>query len=228
VQWVSAFATSGDRYRLTHEAPNNIYSATSDTEAVNGKVVGGKDGYFEVDMPLYSSRPFLHAAVLNGPKQDAQIIHWDRDRIVVSLPTDLPKNSAEIWFRRGDGFLKANKEGNQLVWDGKKTPARKAEEFFAADQMKGFNQYEWQGEFQTNGAFRPLLARFCGDAKQMQYSFSDRPLDKDQLQLCVYAPVPESFTMRGKDFGRGSGWVLFVHDLFKGEPAVEAADPGTN
>ena len=52
-QWISAFATRGDLYTLTHDAPAKLYAAVS-MEAVNGRIVNGKDGRFLADIPLYS------------------------------------------------------------------------------------------------------------------------------------------------------------------------------
>src|SRR5262249_51235737 len=44
-QWVSAFATSGDRYTLTHRAPANLYATDRWAEAGSGLIFNGKDGH---------------------------------------------------------------------------------------------------------------------------------------------------------------------------------------
>ena len=67
-QWISAFATRGDLYTLTHEAPANLYAAPS-MEAINGRILNGKDGRFLADIPLYSSRQFVHRAAMTGDER---------------------------------------------------------------------------------------------------------------------------------------------------------------
>lgn len=214
MQWISAFATSGDYYRLKHAAPANYYSASNDAEAVNGKIAGGKDGHFEVDIPLYSSRPFMHRGVLPGPDLSVQVVEWKSDRLALQPGGGFPESPKEVWARRGGQMLQLRKEGGLWVWNHDLTFS--VESFFDSEKTNTFNAYEWNNAgLKFDVAFRPLLANFLSDVEGVQHRFSLRPLKADQLQLYVYAKAPESFAMKGKGFRGEKGWVLFVQDVFR-------------
>jgi hypothetical protein len=217
VQWISAFATSGDYYRFTHASPVNYYSASNDVEAVNGKVFGGKDGHFDVDIPLYSSRPFMHRGVLQGPDFGVKVTEWKTDRIVLQTGDGFPESAKEVWVRRDDKLLKMTKDGDLWAW--KNGPVATVESYFSTENTATFNSYEWNNVgLKYDDAFRPLLANFLSDVNGVQHRFTSRPLAADQLQLFVYAKAPESFALKGKGFRGQKGWVFFVQDILR-EPA---------
>lgn len=220
MQWVSAFATSGDYYRLTHASPVNYYSATNDAEAVNGKVISGKDGHFDVDIPLYSSRPFLHRGVLPGPDFGVRIMEWTPDRLALQVGNGFPASAKEVWARTGDQLLRLKQDGNLWVWK-RNDPSSAIDVFFTQESANTFNAREWNNAgLKFDAAFRPLLANCLGNVNGVQHRFTARPLSSDQLQLFVYAKAPESFAMKGKSFRGEKGWVLFVQDIFR-ETALE-------
>jgi hypothetical protein len=217
MQWVSAFATSGDYYRFSHASPVNYYSAANDTEAVNGKIVGGKDGHFDVDIPLYSSRPFMHRGILTGPDLSVQVVEWKPDKLTLQAGKSFPDSAKEVWVRRGEQLIPMRREGSLLV--SNKENSASFDAFFNPERNNSFNAYEWNNSgLKFEDAFRPLLANYLSDVNGVQHRFSLRPLAADQLQLYVYAKAPESFAMKGKGFRGEKGWVLFVQDVFR-EPA---------
>jgi hypothetical protein len=221
MQWISAFATSGDYYRFTHASPVNYYSASNDMEPVNGKVIGGKDGHFDVDIPLYSARPFLYRGVLSGPDFGVQVSEWKPNRIALQVGKAFPESPKEVWIRLYDQILREDRlwplreEGN--LWVGRKENAMSVDSFFSQDHSRVFNAYEWNNSgLRFDIASRPLLATFFGDVNGVQYRYTMRELAADQLQLYVYAKAPESFAMKGKGFRSEVGWVLYVQDVFRG------------
>lgn len=214
MQWISAFATSGDYYNLSHPSPTNYYSASNDAEAVNGKIFGGKDGHFDVDIPLYSSRPFYHRGVLAGPDLGVQVVEWKPDRLSLRFGNGFPDSAKEVWVRRNDQMLQLQKTGD--VWAWNQEAGVNLDKFFETDANRGFNAYQWNNAgLQYDVAFRPLLANYLSDLGGVQNRFSRRPLSSDQIQLYVYAKAPESFAMKGKGFRGESSWVLFVQDVFR-------------
>jgi hypothetical protein len=214
MQWLSAFATSGDYYHFNHASPVNYYSASNDMEAVSGKVVGGKDGYFDADIPLYSARPFLHRGILSGPDLSVQIVDWKPKRLSLQVGKGFPDSVKQVWVRRKDKMLEMKKEGGIWVWSG--TDAQSLDAFFNMERTNPFASYEWSGTgLKADEAFRPLLANYLGDVEGVQNRFSMRPLADDQIQLYVYAKAPETFAMKGKGFHGEKGWVLFVQDVFR-------------
>lgn len=214
MQWLSAFATSGDYYHFNHASPVNYYSASNDMEAVNGKVVGGKDGYFDVDIPLYSARPFLHRGILSGPDLSVQVVEWKTSRLALQVGKGFPDSPKQVWVRRNDVMLEMKKDGGLWVWNN--GLSQKVDSFFNPESSNSFNAYEWSGAgLKADEVFRPLLANYLGDVNGVQQRFSMRPLAKDHAQLYVYTKAPESFAMKGKGFRGEKGWVLFVQDIFR-------------
>jgi hypothetical protein len=214
MQWLSAFATSGDYYRFSHASPVNYYSASNDVEAVNGKIFGGKDGHFDVDIPLYSARPFMHRGVLSGPDLSVQVVEWKPGRIALQAGSGFPDSPTEVWARRGDQMLRLKRERNLWIWNNDESSD--IDSFFGSEGRHPFNAYEWNNSgLKFDVAFRPLLATFLADVNGVQHRFSMRPLAVDQLQLYVYAKAPASFAMKGRGFNGEKGWVLFVQDVFR-------------
>jgi len=217
MQWASAFATTGDTYRLTHAAAWNLYAAPSDAEAVNGYILNGKGGYFEVDIPLYSSRPFVHRGVMPGPSAGVQVVEWSPDRIVLNIGPDFASGVLECVARRRGSMLAFGQDGNTWVWDKKSNSAPSVDDLFSPERLRHFNT-ERGGSFDPKETFIPLAATFFGDVKGISDRISARPLPSDQIQLLIFAKAPASFAMQGKGFHGEEGWVLYVINLFRAEP----------
>ena len=216
-QWLSAFAVSGDTYKLTHPASSNLYSASSDVENVNGRIFNGRDGRFLVDLPLYSSRAFMHRAVMTAPEDvSVEVERWDEKAITLRTTKDFPP-AEEIWARWNGQFRRMHFAANQIVLDtsGSWQPEPS---FFTPGQMHALGALELnETKPDAKTLWRPLIARALGGIEGMLHYSPPRPLPKDQLQLFIYAPVPAAFRLQGKGFGREEGWVLYVQDIFKPE-----------
>ena len=216
--WTSAFATKGDFYKLTHAAPANFYAVPSDMEQVNARVFGGKDGHLDADIPLYSARPFLHRAVMSGPKAEVSI-HWDRDAIELTLGSDLPEKIVAAYGRTFQGtFALDEHRGRSVMWHsvGNSHPDYSPPPFFTDEKLQALRQLEWNTRtFDPTTAASPLLALFLGDLKALPNALTPRPLSPDHLQLFLFAEAPDSFAMKGKGFDRGHGHVLYVIDVFR-------------
>jgi hypothetical protein len=218
MQWSCAFATSGDYYKITHESPVNFYSATSDTEAINGRIFNGKGGYFEADIPLFSTRPFLHRAVMSGPASDLRVTQWTKESTVVELPESFQLQISEAWLRRDHRFHKLTRDGQRLTTAAK--PHSEGEEFFASQVLQAGMYQDWSArEWDISSPVRPLMARFIGDVKGMENPIQSRPLGADHAQVFLWAKAPASFALKAKDFRDEQGWILFVADVFAPDSA---------
>ena len=100
-QWVNVFVTRGATYRITHDAPHNLYSGCQDREAIRGLIANGKDGVFQVDIPLFSHRPFLHRAKLKGDHIKLDVVRWSvgerLEELVLAAEPGFPQRAAEVW-----------------------------------------------------------------------------------------------------------------------------------
>ena len=223
-QWVSAFATKGSFYQLRHEAPVNFYSATSDSESVAGKIVGGKDGHFDVDIPLFSTRPFLHRAVLPGPEAQVKVITWKSDQIELELGEKFPDPIEQTYVRFVGKFFNLHRNGRRL--SGSPVGAQGESTYFTSQSTGELQQFEWAARsFSPKILQAPLLAYQLGHPRGLPSSSVVRPLAPEHLQLLLLGKSPATFGVRGKGFDQGQGYTLYVVDLFRpadtGETSLE-------
>lgn len=212
-QWVSAFATSGDYYKLSYDGPSSYFSTAGGSESVRGKIVGGKDGFFDVDIPLYSSRPFISRGVLSGPEFQPQVETWDGNQISLRVGKSFPTNAREIYVQRGTRFTVMQLKGEVLVNRGESFDY---EMFFTSSEMNQHSGGDWtKKDFESPGVAKPLMALFDGDVTGLQNRVVHRELANDQARLFVFAEAPDGFAMKGKNFSRHKGWTLFIQDVFK-------------
>ncbi|HEV7869077.1 MAG TPA: hypothetical protein VGO90_15425, partial [Chthoniobacteraceae bacterium] len=240
-QWVSAFATAGDIYTLTHSAPANLYAAVS-PEPINGKILNGKDGAFLADIPLFSSRQFLHRAVLTGDDTRVTVEQWETviGETVIDEPAKLkaialrvnaqfPKETLELSIRHGDRFYRLKREGDLLVLaDG---GGQSFESFLPPQRINEASSGTVVTTFRAGSgatvstraeltpeliALAPLLhVRALGGRDYFQQQIKRPPLPPDRLELYVFTYSPESFRLQAEGFTNQNGCVLYVQDVSK-------------
>ena len=226
-QWISVFATRGAMYQLTHAAPANLYSTGADTEAVNGQITNGREGAFVADIPLFSSRPFIHRGVLVGDDTTVAVTEWQNgsdgglNALALTPGSGFPKQVREVWVRQHPRFhqmiLKAGR------WELSGT-SEDADVFLAATHFHQLNSNQFQNSSKNRteeleawlpAAMRMLIARSIGGTENMQHVIPPRPASANQLQLYIFAPAPATFAVQERSFKAQTGWVLYCEELFK-------------
>ena len=232
-QWISAFATKGDLFKLTHAAPANLYSTATDFDSVNGVIINGREGRFEVDIPLFSTRPFIHRGVLQGERTEMSVTDWRTDAAgklfsLALVPSEGSlKTFTHAWVRHGDWFYKMKPDGARWILDP--ASGQSASEFVSAKYFAELNLYSYRPMF----AFGPgdeddrkdeawferagplLIARALGTVEGLPNVIKRPPPPPDQVQIFLYAALPEGFRIQDKQFGKQEGRVLYWQDLFK-------------
>ncbi len=227
-QWISAFATRGDIYKLTHRAPSNLYSASSN-EAVNGQIVNGKDGQFIADIPQYSSRQFVHRAVMPGANTSATVETLETGvevlkSLVIKAAPGFPRDAIEIRARYREHFYLLKWQGDRLTLADTERGqpfAAFMPQATAQQAMYNFNSFT-PGEDSAKKvdenlrAALPLLYLRALDGRDFFNQGIDRgPQPADQLQLFIFTKSPEGFRLQGKGFGGETGYVLYVQEVLK-------------
>ena len=222
-------ATQGDLYTFTHTAPANFYSGVPQTDAVRGKILNGKDGRFIADIPLYSSRPFVHRAVMQGDDTSVAVEVWNAtagELKALQLKTgpNFPKEVFEVRaIFRGRAYPLGLTEG---AWKLQNNSGLPIEQFISRDKLQplvygGFgNSHDDKPADEQLRSLLPLLqARALGGTEQFFEYLTQPVLPADQVQLLIFARAPEGFRMRGPGFDRETGYVLYVQDVFSPTPA---------
>ncbi len=224
MQWISAFVTHGDTYKLTHAAPANLYSVGSSNDAVRGQIRNGRDGIFAVDLPLYSSRPFVHRGVMEGDDTSVTVEQWKTDpggkltALTLLRGAAFPTPIEGLCIRHGDQFYAVNASGGRFeLGTGERADAYFSKIGQVMNSTLNFN--ESGDESAETGALKKsisaFIARDLGGLDHLPHLIPPRPLAADQAQLFVFVRVPEGFRLQGGDFKSESGLVLYVQDIFK-------------
>ena len=75
-QWIHAFTGKGRRYAFESKGRGGVFSTCHDYEAVNAVVLQGSERRFMVDMPLASTRSFVHRAVFDSGEPTVKVTEF--------------------------------------------------------------------------------------------------------------------------------------------------------
>jgi hypothetical protein len=224
MQWISAFATRGDLYALSHESPASYYSAVPQNDGVRGRIFNGREGRFLIDIPLYSARPFVHRAVMLGDDTSVTIEKWefsgDSMKAFTVLPgPGFPREVKAMHLRQGDRLhaLEPKDARWSLVASGSSAVEMAlGNEVLQPLTQSYFGEVDEKPAADSLRAMLPLLqARALGGTDGFRQSIPQRPLPPDRAQLWIFARAPEGFRMRGEGFSKEEGYVLYVQDILR-------------
>ena len=233
-EWVHAFATTGDLYRFQHAEGSQLYAALSEGETVRGDIAAGKESSFTADIPLFSSRPFLHRGVEKTDDPGLTVTQWE------DTPAGPGKNAAipaslrittEAGFRKRAFAAIVSRRGHysemQLNADGfelkKSNTILSGAEFFGQHQFQHYGNNWYGNEYGDKSDIERILrtlhpvfiSRVNGGGPYFKKRISSPPPEDDRVRLFIYAEAPPEFAMKSDRFQPGTQLVLYVHDIFK-------------
>ncbi|MEO7318785.1 MAG: hypothetical protein ABIZ56_07330 [Chthoniobacteraceae bacterium] len=231
-QWISAFVTRGDTYRLTHAGPANLYATATEFDSVNGAITNGREGRFDVDIPLFSTRPFIHRGVLTGDRTEPTVQEWkvnaagNLESLILVLTPELMLRTRNVWVRDGTLYYSLKRTSERWELDG---PGSAESAFFSEETFTRFNASghrgnvivfgdtsdDTSGQVWMNNAGKILIARALGTIEGLPNVTTAPPLPANQLQLFLYADLPDAFRVQDSRFPDQQGRVLYVQDIFK-------------
>ena len=218
-QWINAFAVRGDYYTIEHPGAHSIYSTCQTVEAVNGLIESGPRARFLVDVPLYSSRSFLHRGLMDGPDLGVRVAEWPDagrlDGLRIAVGEDFPESLIEGWALHRDRFYPLRRGGEGLDVRDQRGTTR--DRFLRRDEMNvnqitRYSNYPTEGKDAQaicQGLLRLLIARATGGTDDLPYRIDVPGRDDDTLELFLFAESPEGFRLRRNPFGREAGYVLY-------------------
>jgi hypothetical protein len=229
--WVHAFATSGDAYQFRFAGSGQLYGMHAQDESARGEVIQGKDSYFSADIPLFSSRGFLHQGVMDGPKSTFQAtgdITADRFVAEFAPKTDdgLKGKVLSMTAQIGDKFyeLRANEDRWRVTGSGGT--------FSTHFETSGNRGYYYYGETPET-----LLARWRNSPGELMQFFNPsrssgrhiyaRPVPPGTVRIFTYCEKPGTFPLQNADFQVGFEFVLFVEDIRLTQPRTASHGPNT-
>ena len=231
-QWISAFVTRGDTYRLAHAGPANLYATATEFDSVNGTITNGREGHFDVDIPLFSTRPFVHRGVLTSDHTEVSVqeckvnVTGALESLVIAPGAGFPKTVLQAWARYGTLYYNLKLDGTYWIRDGQgmAESAFFTEETFTRFNASGYAGRAYFGSEEQNdnrdtlwmeNAGKILIARALGTIEGLPNVITAPALPPDQIQLFLYAPLPDSFRVQDPRFHDQQGRVLYLQDLIK-------------
>ncbi len=222
--WMHAFATSGGTYRFAMPGVSHLYASHGEGGGARSEVLQGREAALSSDIPLFSSRPFHHQGVMEGPG-----LAWEVRSLALNANESGP---SELQLKQPGGLngqvtavvaqygLKfyVLQEGNGFPGEWRlpnKTSRSLGDAFGGIGVNEGYNSY---GEntasafARLRGGAARLAQRFTGSADNNRVPLA-RPPDPGHVRLFVYANAPQAFPLASSDFQAGSSYVLFVQDL---------------
>ncbi|MCB1094664.1 MAG: hypothetical protein KDN22_03700 [Verrucomicrobiae bacterium] len=204
--WGNVFVTKGDDYKLLHSSIHNFYSTGETYESVGATFTNGRDGRMETEIPVFSSRTFVHSGVLDG---------MPRPELLSDTGVGL---SRSIEWRTIPGIAIAN------AWVRFRNSVYEADSIFAEGKIKltnarlyhpvesDYSSYpvpdRTEDAEQLLGSGRHLFHRMLA---MMEY---EKPkwvpfLGDDAIELYLLTSMPESFRLTGDQISTQQGVTLF-------------------
>jgi hypothetical protein len=225
--WVHAFATSGDSYLFRAPGASQLYAALGDGESVRGEVIQGREASFRADIPLFSSRPFVHQGIMSGPQLSWEVTDFALTKsrsalrtLRLKTPADFQPAILSVIAQHGTSFYMLNPQGGEwILGNGTSRPMN---ELFGGSQGWEYGYYSESPAAAMERLRRPpsRLARMIGGDAESSRVALGRPPEGNRVRIFTYADAPAAFPLESSDFQAGLGFVLFVQDLAAPAPAA--------
>ena len=235
-EWIHAFATTGDNYRFTHGDSVQLYGTPSEGDTVRGEIHEGKGAQFTADIPLFSSRPFLHRGVMKAEDPAIHILEWaGGGRITESGITSLTTLkslhvtvapefckrvfTAVIEHKGRYREMRIAENGFRLNPNAEWIDPK---QFCKLDSYQNYGGYygSYYGDAETVvrelRALHPFFIGLAnGEPTIVRKYLTRSEQDENRARLFLYAEAPPGFAMKNNLFESGHSLVLYVVDIFK-------------
>ena len=216
LQWSNVFVTDGDNYLLQHPGVGHLYSTCQNTEAVNGVIDNGIEGAFLVDIPLFSSRSYLHRGKINVPTTIQFTIEEFEadetlDKLVLVPNQPLPEGAKEILALYRDAVHPLKYADGKLSSIGYDVPLPGKVKWPDDQRYNRWNYERRAPEKLYHHMQGALVGRALGlSAEQDTARFQ---LPDDRLTIFLYAPMTQEFTVQHEVLGHQRGHVMYAIDI---------------
>lgn len=219
-QWTDAAVANGGVYTFRHEGADRVYSTCQEIEDINGRIINGSQGLFEVDIPPYSSQTFSHRTKLDLPPLGARItdlftLNGELRSLTIQTGDSFPDRPQRIMALYRNQIYEVTEQSGALRTKSRGVPLVALLTALNFSRLQFFFDPEFDKYQSPDEAFKtlsqPLLLRSFG--LRTGTDFAQFSLPEDRLRLFVYAPMPEAFFADAGAFDSQSGFVLYQLDL---------------
>ncbi len=230
--WTNVFVTRGGNYDLSYGGDYGIYTTGDSNERAAAVVRSGVQGRMLADMPLYTSRTFMHRGKMEGPALGVRLEEFQGgerlSRLVCSVGPQFPGGFVEACaFYRGR-FYTMWRDGDR--WQLVGGPGLPLDDYLSQGSLhfRGWSPYAAYGGAQSDAdpgevlpTMRPALIAHClGGTQDYIYHVEGGPPDDGRVRLFIFAPATGQLA-EGPLGGRQLAYVLYSLDLFPSEATDE-------
>ena len=228
LQYANAFVTRGDQYRIGHDGRHNLYSTAQNYEPVRGLINFSGGGSFDVDIPIYSWRSFVHRGFYPAQPFAVTVERWPQgpgpEELVVKFGQASPASPAAVWALRGE--LMSNMLVENATAEARGGGVHYRDMLGLAQQRQNARYYRSPYGYYGNQSdhpkptliqvLQPLVSHaIIADRLGVLHADSDRPLtEPDHIMLFILAPAPPEFSARMQGLEADHGYVIYQLDLF--------------
>jgi hypothetical protein len=225
--WSNLFVTVGDDYVINQLGTGQLFSTAQESERVRGEIKNGAGGFFDVDIPPFSSREFVSRFRGTAKPIRLTVDSWQSNaksiNVTLTPSPNFPANPEEMFAGYRKQIFQVHRNGKQLTIN---SYPNELSNFFDSSKFNahGNSRGMWWSEDERTieqvfrSTLEPLIARQLGiNTEEESKNFS---LPDDRVRLFVFAPLPEEFGVVRviddvqKDFGKQDGRVLYCFDVF--------------
>ncbi len=215
LQWSNVFVTDGDAYLLKHQGNGHLFSTCQIAEKVNAVIDNGLDGSMIVDIPLFSSRAYLHRSKVQAQPIEFEVEEFEADarldKLVLVAKQPLPQlfGTARVLYR--NTLYRMSQDTGKLWLLGPEQPLASVAALTELPTYWNYNSERPRAQYhQMHG---PLMARAVGADLGANVGSFQLPADR----VCVFlvTPMTEPFMIHHDKLGKQGGQVVYAIDVLK-------------
>jgi len=223
-QWTQAFFTSGDTYQFQDPGEHSLYSTCEEHDSIRAQIFNGPQGGFVADIPLYSSRLFLHRAQhklkTNEPTFSSFQLNNNGDLDASLNFEQLSEKPLKVWAAHNNKYytLTAAENGDWKFSEKSKTENQFFNNAFNTIRNTWGHSSEESNDDIYNKLHKPLIAHALGGISQQTYYIDNNKGDAT-IDVFVLLPQPTDVMLKGEKLGKEEGQILYHFKL--AEPALD-------
>jgi hypothetical protein len=225
--WSNVFVINGADYEIVHGGSERLYSTAQTFEAVNGTIRNGSPGRFDVDIPPFSSQPFVGRLKVNGDRKLLNVLEFSGEpalkKLVLEPTSSFPRPAGDefVYVLFGDRFQRMSWSGGRLTLSD--SAPGSMTEFFSTVEWGDLSPFAIRGgrfgrvDQQDQGPppfdklMRPFIAWSLDLRKQGDLHTTHLPTD--HARLFVWSELPDTLKIENKMMPSQQGRVLYVIDV---------------
>ncbi|MEZ6049099.1 MAG: hypothetical protein R3C11_26695 [Planctomycetaceae bacterium] len=220
-QFSNAFVTSGDQYLLNHQGTGVIYSTANDNDDVLGTIQLGPQAAMYVDIPPFSSRPFMHRTLIPHKAPAVEVVDFKNksDLKDIKLKIEGVSSRTPVWAVYGDKISNLSLEGEFWTTSKKGQGIQEFMQNLAEDYQYNYYRSSHPNGVDTKGLdttlFRLVIRR--GLHIRTDYRGIQTKFKRDRLYLFIQAELPEELYCSNTSFQQQSGQLVYQYELILSE-----------